>query len=110
MNTCVLKGRLGRDPEIRYFESGKIKAEVSIAVKTFKKDDDGKYISDWFDIEVWGKAAEVLAEYAKKGDQVLFRARAEVQKWEDKTTGDKRQKVVFVADECDPFLNGSNNN
>ena len=106
-NSWQLQGRLGKDPEIQYFDSGKCKATCSIAVKTFKKDEStGKYKSEWFDVQIWGKAAEILADHAKKGSLVRFGGRAEVEHWEDKETGKKRSKVIMAADECDPFLNG----
>lgn len=64
MNRITLIGNLGRDPEMRYFDSGKMKTSFSIAVKRTKE------ITDWINIECWGKTAEIAAEYLRKGNKV----------------------------------------
>lgn len=93
MNSVNLIGRAGKDPEMRYFESGKAKTTFSIAVK---KDKD---TANWFDIECWDKTAEFAGEYIKKGSQIGITGRLDVQSWEKE--GTKRSKVIIIADKID---------
>lgn len=64
MNRITLLGNLGRDPEMKVFDSGKMKTSFSIAVRRTKE------ITDWINIECWGKTAEIAAEYLRKGNKV----------------------------------------
>jgi single stranded DNA-binding protein len=66
-NKIIVSGICGKDPEIKYFESGKVKTSFSIAVNGFK---DGQKITSWFDIDTWDRQAEMAAEYVKKGKNV----------------------------------------
>ena len=57
VNSVTLVGRAGRDPEVRYFESGSVVANLTIAVNRRSRDDE----PDWFNLEIWGKQAQVAA-------------------------------------------------
>lgn len=70
MNSINLIGRIGKDVEMKYFDSGKVKAIFSLAVDRGRKDKDGVKLTDWFACEVWSKTAEFAGEYVKKGDRV----------------------------------------
>ena len=96
MNTVVLVGRVGRDAEIRYFESGKVKANFSIAVNRWDAKTKSE-IADWFSIDVWDKLAEFAGEYVKKGIQVVVEGRIAQNKWTDKATGNDRESFMVVA-------------
>ena len=63
VNSVTLVGRAGRDPEVRYFESGSVVANLTIAVNRRSRDDE----PDWFNLEIWGKQAQVAADYVRKG-------------------------------------------
>lgn len=70
MNEITLCGRIGQNPEIKYFESGKVKTTFSIASGRWdsqKKEE----VTDWYNIEIWDKLAETVAEHFKKGKQVI---------------------------------------
>ena len=88
MNTAVLVGRVGRDAEIKYFESGKVKAWDP---KTKSE------VADWFNIDVWDKLAEFAGEYVKKGVQVAVDGRIGQNKWTDKATGNERENFLIIA-------------
>lgn len=96
MNTVVLVGRVGRDAEIRYFESGKVKANFSIAVNRWDPKTKSE-IADWFNIDVWDKLAEFAGEYVKKGTQLVVEGRIAQNKWTDKATGNDRESFLVVA-------------
>lgn len=68
INSFTATGRLGQDPDVKWFESGTVVAKASIAIdkNTSKKDDP----PSWFEVECWGKTAEVFAQYCKKGSQI----------------------------------------
>ena len=90
MNVITLVGRAGRDPEVRYFESGTMVANLTLAVNAFKKDED----PDWFNLVIWGKQAQVAADYVKKGALISVTGRSTTEKWTDKTTGEQRSKPI----------------
>ena len=92
MNSTVLVGRVGRDAEIRYFESGKVKANFSIAVNRWDAKTKSE-VADWFNIDVWDK----LGEYVKKGAQVVIDGRIAVNKWTDKASGNDRENFYILA-------------
>jgi len=96
MNTVVLVGRVGRDAEIRYFESGKSKANFSIAVNRWDTKTKSE-IPDWFNVDVWDKQAEFASEYVKKGQLVGIEGRISSNKWTDKATGEDRESFSVVA-------------
>lgn len=91
INVCTFTGRAGRDPEVRYFESGKVLAEFSIAVDGFKRDDE----PTWVKLKIWGKSAQVAADYVRKGSMVGVSGRLETERWTDHTTGEPRTKDVL---------------
>lgn len=94
INNVVLVGRSGRDAEIRYFESGKVVTSFSIAVNRPTKDS----VTDWFDIELWGKQAEVAGEYVKKGTLVGIEGKLRWDSWTRKDNGELQTKAVIAAD------------
>lgn len=96
MNTVVLVGRVGRDAEIKYFESGKIKANFSVAVNRWDSKTKSE-VTDWFNVDVWDKQAEFAGEYVKKGIQVAVDGRIAQNRWTDKATGSERENFLVVA-------------
>jgi single-strand DNA-binding protein len=59
-------------------------------VNAAKKGDE----PDWFELKIWGKTAQIAADYVKKGSQIAVTGRLSTERWVDKTTGEKRQKFV----------------
>jgi single-strand DNA-binding protein len=93
MNCITLVGRAGRDPEVRYFESGTVVANLTLAVNR-RKDED----PDWFNLEIWGKQAQVAADYVRKGSQIGVIGSCHIEKWTDRTTGQERTNPVVRVD------------
>jgi single-strand DNA-binding protein len=98
LNSVVLVGRAGADPEIKYFESGRAKTTFNIAVDRPTKRQEGVDNTDWFRIELWGKPAEIAAEYVKKGKLVGIVGRLEFNRWTD-AQGAKHEMPVIAASE-----------
>ena len=98
LNLVHLVGRAGRDPETKYFESGKVLCTLTLAVNRRSKNSDQP---DWFDLEIWGKTAEVAANYVKKGGLIVIKGSLKMDTWNDKNTGLARSKPVILVDQLD---------
>lgn len=98
LNTVALTGRVTRDPEIKYTPTGKAVASFSIACDRYTKNEAGEYDTDFFNVTAWGKTAEYLSNYIKKGRLVGLSGRLQQRSWVDKTSGDKRSVVEIVAE------------
>ena len=81
MNSAVLVGRVGQDPDIKYFESGKARATFSIAVDRWNAKTKQRE-ADWFNIQLWDKKAESAASYIKKGAMISIEGKIAVSKWQ----------------------------
>ncbi len=92
LNTVILSGRAGRDPEVRHFQSGQNVVKFPMAVDRNAKGED----ADWFDVEVWGKSAQFAADYLRKGARVAVEGRLKQERWQDKS-GQNRSSVVVSA-------------
>jgi single-strand DNA-binding protein len=91
VNEVCLVGRAGRDPEVRYFESGGMVANLTLAVNRRSRDDE----PDWFDLAVWGKQAQVAADYVRKGSLLGITGSFTLDRWTDRSTGEERSKPVI---------------
>ena len=113
INAINLVGRAGRDPEVRYFESGSIVANFTLAVNRRSRNEE----PDWFNLEIWGKQAQVAADYVKKGSLLGISGSFKLDQWRDKTTGENKSKPVIRVDRLellgsrrDSMNNESSNN
>ena len=93
INNAVIVGRAGRDPELRYFESGTTMATFSLAVNRPTKNKE----TDWFEIKIWGRQAEIAGEYVRKGGLIGIEGNLDFDSWNDKTTGDLVVRPVISA-------------
>lgn len=93
MNNITLVGRCGADPEVRYLESGKVVAELRLAVNRRSRDEE----PDWFNLKIWDKQAQVAADYVRKGSLIGVIGRLEMEKWTDRVSGEQRSKPVIVV-------------
>ena len=96
INTITLVGRAGRDPELRFFESGTSVANLTMAVD--KASSNREEEPDWFSLEIWGKQAQVAADYVRKGSLIGVVGRMTCEHWTDRNTGEKRSKPVVKVD------------
>ncbi len=94
INTINLVGRAGREPDVRYFESGSTVANFTLAVNRMSRSDE----PDWFNLEIWGKQAQIAADYVKKGSLVGITGSFKIDSWKDKNTGEDRFKPVVRVD------------
>ena len=99
-NQVTLIGNLTRDVEVRHIPSGTAVAEVSLAVneKWTNKDGSKDESVAFIDCTLWGRTAELAAEYLSKGSPVLFSGKLVQDNWDDKETGQKRSKLKVKVD------------
>ena len=97
LNKVVLIGFLGGDPEIKYTPQGTAIANFSVATSESWKDKDGKQQdrTEWHRIVAWQKLAEIIGEYAKKGQQVFVEGKLQTRSWEK--DGQKHYATEIVA-------------
>jgi single-strand DNA-binding protein len=92
LNTVSLVGRVGGDPDVKYFESGSVVCNLTLAVRRQSRNNDQP---DWFNLEFWGQTAEVAANYVRKGGMIGVTGSLKLDTWTDRTTGAKRSKPVI---------------
>jgi len=99
-NRTILLGNLARDPDLRYTPKGAAVADFAIAVNRRWKTESGEEKDEvsFVDIVAFGRQAETIAQYVKKGDPLLLEGRLKQESWEDKTTHQKRSKLKVVLE------------
>ena len=99
-NKVILVGNLTRDPELRYTPSGKAIAKIGMAVSRAWTTETGEKKEDvtFVDVDSFGRQAEVIAQYFKKGRPILVEGRLKLDQWDDKQTGQKRSKLGIVLE------------
>ena len=100
LNKVMLMGNLTRDPEIKYTPKGTAIANFGIAVNRNYSTESGEKREEvtFIDIEAWGRTAEIIGEYFKKGRPIYVEGRLKLDTWDDKQTGQKKSKLRVVAD------------
>jgi len=100
VNKVILVGRLGKDPETRFTSGGQAVATFNMATDSSYKDRNGERQkrTEWHRIKAWGKLAEIVQQYLKKGSLIFIEGRIETREWQDKE-GVKRYTTEIVANE-----------
>ena len=100
LNKVMLMGNLTRDPEIKYTPKGTAIANFGIAINRVFTPEGGEKREEvtFIDLEAWGRTAEVIGEYFKKGKPIFIEGRLKLDSWDDKTTGKKMSKLRVVVE------------
>jgi single-strand DNA-binding protein len=101
INKVIIVGNLGQDPETRYMPSGSAVTNMTVATnETWKDKQTGeqKDRTEWHRVAMFGRLAEIAAEYLKKGSQVYIEGKLRTRKWQDKSGAD-RYTTEIIADE-----------
>ena len=100
LNKAILIGNLTRDPELRSLPSGIKVCSFSLATNRVWKDKNGarQESADYHNVVVFGRQAETVAQYMKKGSSILVEGRMQTRSWDDKTSGEKKYRTEIVAD------------
>jgi len=106
-NKVILVGNLTRDPELRYLPKGTAVARLGLAVNRKWTTDTGEQREEvtFIDIDAFGKQAEVISQYMRKGSPLMVEGRLRLDSWDDKATGQKRSRLGVVL-EGFQFLGG----
>ncbi|MAI26208.1 MAG: single-stranded DNA-binding protein [Myxococcota bacterium] len=111
VNKVILLGNLGRDPELRYTQSGQAVANFTLATSENWNDKSGERVekTEWHRVVVWGKVAELCSQYLSKGRSVYLEGRIQTREWEDKE-GQKRFTTEVNAQTVQFLGSGRNEN
>jgi single-strand DNA-binding protein len=97
INVVVLVGNAGRDPELRFFESGSCICEFSLAINRLPRDGQ-EQAPLWVNCKAWGKTAQVAGDYVRKGSKVAVVGRLEIEQWTDRSSGEVHSKTLVMID------------
>jgi single-strand DNA-binding protein len=99
-NRVILAGNLTRDPELRYTPKGTAIARIGMAINRTWKNEAGEQQTEvtFVDVDAFGRQAEVIAQYMKKGRPFLVEGRLKLDQWEDKNTHQKQSKLKVVLE------------
>jgi single-strand DNA-binding protein len=101
VNKAIIVGNVGQDPEVRYMPSGSAVAELSVATSEQWKDKtsgEKQERTEWHRITFFGRLAEIVGEYVRKGSQVYVEGSIRTEKWQDKQ-GQDRYTTKIIASE-----------
>jgi single-strand DNA-binding protein len=101
VNKVILVGNLGKDPEVKYTPQGTPVAKLTLATNERYKDKDGNWQdrTEWHNVVLWQRLAEIAGEYLKKGGKVYIEGRLQTRSWDDKQTGQKKYMTEVVAND-----------
>ena len=99
-NKVILAGNLTRDPELRYTPKGTAIAKIGLAVNRVWTNEAGEKKEEvtFVDVDVFGRTAENVGQYMRKGRPILIEGRLKLDQWDDKQTGQKRSRMKVVAE------------
>jgi single-strand DNA-binding protein len=99
-NRVILAGNLTRDPELRYTQKGTAVARIGMAINRSWKTETGETKDEvtFVDVDAFGRQAEVIAQYMKKGRPLLVEGRLKLNQWEDKNTHQKQSRLTVVLE------------
>lgn len=99
VNKAIILGHLGKDPEIRYTQDGKAIANLTVATsEQWKKDGEKQEKTEWHRVVAFGRLAEIMGEYLKKGSQVYIEGKIQTRKWQDKDGQDRWTTEIVAGD------------
>ncbi len=100
VNKVILIGNVTRDPEVKYTPKGSAVTDIGMAINRNYTLDNGEKREEvtFVDVTFWGRQAETLGEYVKKGRSIYVEGRLQLDTWDDKQSGQKRSKLRIVGD------------
>ncbi len=102
VNKVILVGNLGKDPEVKYTPQGTAVAKITVATSNSYKDKtsgEWQETTEWHNVVLWQRLAEIAGEYLKKGNKVYIEGRLQTRSWDDKQSGQKKYMTEVVANE-----------
>jgi single-strand DNA-binding protein len=102
VNKVILIGNLGKDPEVRYMPSGSAVANLTLATTDSWKDKQSgeqQERTEWHNLVFYGRLAEIVGEYCKKGSKIYVEGRLQTRKWQDKNSGTDRYTTEIIVND-----------
>lgn len=108
INNVVLLGRLGRDPDLKFFDNGNAVCQFSLALDRGPDKNGEEQGPTWVPVKIWGKQAQIAGDFLKKGGLVAIAGKLELEEWKTRD-GEPRSKLIVVAyrfTSCSPRPDG----
>jgi single-strand DNA-binding protein len=101
VNKVLLLGNLGKDPELRTTAGGMTVASFSLATADRQKDAQGNWTdkTEWHNLVAFGRTAEIIRDYVKKGSQIYVEGKIQTRSWDDKTSGEKKYRTEILVND-----------
>lgn len=101
VNKVILLGNVGKDPEIRTTQGGMNVASFSLATAERTKDQTGNWTdkTEWHNLVAFGRTAEIVRDYVKKGTQLYIEGKIQTRSWDDKESGQKKYRTEIIVNE-----------
>jgi len=101
VNKVILLGNVGKDPEIRTTQGGMNVASFSLATAERTKDQQGNWTdkTEWHNLVAFGRTAEIVRDYVKKGSQLYIEGKIQTRSWDDKESGQKKYRTEIIVNE-----------
>ncbi len=101
VNKVMLLGNVGKDPEMRATQGGMVIAQFTLATADRQKDQTGNWTdkTEWHNLVCFGRTAEIVRDYVKKGSQLFIEGKIQTRSWDDKESGQKRFKTEILVNE-----------
>jgi single-strand DNA-binding protein len=101
VNKVILLGNVGKDPEVNFLPSGSAVAKFGLATSDRFKDKGGEWQdrTEWHNLVAFGKVAEIIRDYVKKGAKLYVEGSLRTSSWDDKTSGQKKYKTEIIVND-----------
>jgi single-strand DNA-binding protein len=101
VNKAIILGNVGKDPEIRSTAGGAIVASFTLATTDRQKDQQGTWQdkTEWHNLVAFGRTAEIVRDYVKKGTQLFIEGKIQTRSWDDKDSGQKKYRTEILVNE-----------
>ncbi len=101
VNKVMLLGNVGKDPEMRATQGGMVIAQFTLATADRAKDQGGNWTdkTEWHNLVCFGRTAEIVRDYVKKGSQIFVEGKIQTRSWDDKESGQKRFKTEILVND-----------
>jgi single-strand DNA-binding protein len=101
VNKVILLGNVGKDPEIRSTPGGTMVANFTLATSDRQKDPQGNWQdrTEWHNLVAFGRTAEIIRDYVKKGAKLFIEGKIQTRSWDDKESGQKRYRTEIIVND-----------
>lgn len=101
VNKVMLLGNVGKDPEMKATAGGMVIAQLTLATADRQKDATGNWVdkTEWHNLVCFGRTAEIVRDYVKKGKQLFVEGKIQTRSWDDKESGQKKYRTEILVNE-----------